>query len=91
MMSTTNLHAIRETLNQIIAEAAADLEQREKQVAEAAEQLSVDSRVKAAWLESQQAERSRIVNLIDAQLQQLSGAGMNAISLRTLRRMVING
>ena len=90
-MSVTNLYAIRETLNQIIAEAAADLEQRERQVAEASEQLTIDSRVQAAWRESQQVERRRIIDLIDAQLQQLSGAGMNAISLRTLRRMVING
>lgn len=90
-MSATNLYAIRETLNQIIAEAAADLEQRERQVAEASEQLTIDSRVQAAWRESQQVERRRIIDLIDAQLQQLSGAGMNAISLRTLRRMVING
>jgi hypothetical protein len=67
----------------------ADLEAREQAVAQATEQLTIHSAVRAAWQQGSTAERSRVVTLIDHQLATLAGAGMNAMVLATLRRMVL--
>jgi hypothetical protein len=67
----------------------ADLDDREQAVAHATELLSQDSSVQAAWRQGAAAERSRIVTLIDHQLEQLSRGGTNAVVLTTLRRMVL--
>jgi hypothetical protein len=67
----------------------ADLQAREQAVAQAAEQLSQDVAVQAAWQQGVAAERSRVVTLIDHQLATLAGAGMNAMVLAALRRMVV--
>jgi hypothetical protein len=67
----------------------ADLQAREQAVAQAAEQLSQDVAVQAAWEQGVAAERSRVVTLIDHQLATLAGAGMNAMVLAALRRMVV--
>ena len=67
----------------------ADLEQREQSVAQAAEQLSQEPAVAAAWQQGGIAERDRVVMLIDLQLDQLSRGGTNAVVLTTLRRMVL--
>jgi hypothetical protein len=67
----------------------ADLEAREQSVAQAAEELTATAAVQAAWRQGGDAERDRVVMLIDHQLATLAGAGMNATVLATLRRMVL--
>jgi hypothetical protein len=67
----------------------ADLEAREQSVAQAAEELTASAAVQAAWRQGGAAERNRVLTLIDHQLATLAGAGMNAIVLTTLRRMVL--
>jgi hypothetical protein len=67
----------------------ADLEAREQSVAQAAEELTALAAVQAAWRQGGDAERDRVVMLIDLQLDQLSRGGINAIVLTTLRRMVL--
>jgi hypothetical protein len=67
----------------------ADLEAREQSVAQAAEELTASAAVQAAWQQGGAAERDRVLMLIDHQLATLAGAGMNAMVLITLRRMVL--
>jgi hypothetical protein len=66
-----------------------DLHSREQAVAHATELLTESAAVQAAWRQGGAAERDRIVTLIDHQLATLAGAGMNAMVLATLRRMVL--
>jgi hypothetical protein len=68
-----------------------ELEQRETATAQAMETLTVDAQVRAAWAEATKTERWRVLALIDAQIAQLNGAGMNTILLRTLRGVVADG
>jgi hypothetical protein len=87
-----NLTAIRHQLDNVIAEIAADhesLQQREAAVAAATEQLSQDASVQAAWQHGCTHERSRLVTLIDLQLDTLQRGGTNATVLYALRRMVL--
>jgi hypothetical protein len=67
----------------------ADLEARERSVAQAAEELTASAAVQAAWQQGGMAERDRVAALINHQLDQLSRGGINAIVLTTLRRMVL--
>jgi hypothetical protein len=67
----------------------ADLEAREQSVAQAAEELTATAAVQAAWQQGGMAERDRVLMLIDHQLATLAGAGINAMVLATLRRMVL--
>jgi hypothetical protein len=67
----------------------ADLHSREQAVAHATELLTESAAVQAAWRQGGAAERDRVLMLIDHQLATLAGAGMNAIVLTTLRRMVL--
>ena len=62
------------------------LEERERKLAAAIEDLSQDSAVQAAWHQGGQYQLDRVVALIDLQLAQLSYAGTNAVVLRALRR-----
>jgi hypothetical protein len=66
-----------------------DLHSREQAVAHATELLTESAAVQAAWRQGGAAERGRIVTLIDHQLATLAGAGMNAMALAALRRMVV--
>lgn len=68
----------------------AELEQRELQVARAAEELSQSRAVQQALRCGRQEERGRVVALIDLQLEQLGRAGLNAISLQALRRQLVD-
>jgi fatty acid/phospholipid biosynthesis enzyme len=88
-MATTELHALRSELNALIEAAAADLEQREQSLAAAAEQLSQDAAVQAAWRQGSAAMQGHVVALIDRQLDALRSGGVNATCLATLRRMVM--
>lgn len=67
----------------------ADLEEREAAIAEAHERLSQSAAVQAAYHQATLNERDRVLALIDLQLQHLGSAGLNAISLRTLRRHIL--
>jgi hypothetical protein len=83
------MDALTRTRQQLLDTLLADLEAREQSVAQAAELLSQDASVQAAWRQGAAAERSRIVALIDFQLDQLKRGGINAVVLTTLRRMVL--
>ena len=67
----------------------ADLEAREQSVAQAAELLSQEPAIAAAWQQGGMAQLDRVVALIDHQLEQLSRGGVNAIVLTALRRQVL--
>lgn len=79
---------LRELADQLEAKEQ-DLLEREQAVAQAAEQLSQDVQVRAAFVAGKQEERGRVVALIDLQLETLGRAGLNAISLRTLRQQLL--
>lgn len=69
---------------------AAELDQREADLAAAAELLSQDAAVAAAYAAGVAQERRRVVMEIDLQLEYLNYGGINAVSLQTLRDR-ING
>lgn len=68
-----------------------ELNDRERFVAAAAEELNQSTAVQSAWSGGQQHERDQIVALIDLQLEQLNRAGLNAVSLATLRHSILSG
>jgi hypothetical protein len=80
-----DLTRTRQQLDDLLA----DLEAREQAVAQAAEELTATAAVQAAWQQGGDAERNRVVMLIDHQLDQLKRGGINAVVLATLRRMVV--
>jgi hypothetical protein len=65
-----------------------EIQTRERDVAAAAEHLSQDDAVRAAWRQGGHAMRGRILLLIDQQLTALGRAGMNRGLLTALRRQV---
>ena len=65
-----------------------EIQSRERDVAAAAEHLSQDDAVRAAWRQGGHAMRGRILLLIDQQLTALGRAGMNRGLLTALRRQV---
>jgi hypothetical protein len=76
----------------LTAEAEAYVQQveaREAEIAAAAEALSQDAAVQAAFRQGAQHERGRVLALITAQLDQLTRGGMNALVLEGLRRQVL--
>lgn len=75
-------------LREGLAQRERELEEREVAVAAAQERLSQDAMVQAAYAAGEKVFRDRVIALIDLQLEQLGGAGLNAISLKTLRRMI---
>lgn len=80
------------TLQQLAAEAddyVRAVEAREREVAAAAEALSQDAAVQAAFRQGQQHERDRVLALITAQQDQLARGGINALVLTPLRRQVL--
>lgn len=66
-----------------------ELIEREKAVAQAAEQLSQEVHVQQAFVAGKQDERERVLALIELQLETLGTAGLNSISLRTLRQQLL--
>jgi hypothetical protein len=78
------LDQARQQLDAILDE----IENRERDVAAAAEHLSQDDAVRAAWRQGGHAMRGRILLLIDQQLTALGRAGMNRGLLTALRRQV---
>ena len=83
------LQTIHELLSEL-QQQQVELEQRELQVAKAAEELSQSRAVQQALRCGRQEERGRVVALIDLQLEQLGRAGLNAISLQALRRQLVD-
>lgn len=75
---------VRELRDQVV-----EIERREAEVARAAEELSQQEAVQQALRCGRQEERGRVVALIDLQLEQLNGAGINAMSLQALRRQLL--
>lgn len=79
------------TLKQLTAEVVAQadqLDERERQLALAAEQLSQDAAVQAAYQQGIEQERWRVLTLISIQQGQLLRGGTNALVLDALRRQV---
>jgi hypothetical protein len=79
------------TLKQLAAEVVAQadqLDERERELALAAEQLSQDAAVQAAYQQGIEQERWRVLTLISIQQNQLSRGGTNALVLDALRRQV---
>jgi DNA-directed RNA polymerase specialized sigma54-like protein len=75
----------------LIAEAEAMVEAveiRERELARAAEQLSQDAAVKAAFRDGIEHMRQLVLKLISIQLDMLSRGGTNALLLDALRRQV---
>jgi hypothetical protein len=84
--------ATRRQLDALMAELEGDREAlaaEQAAVAAAAEHLSQDAAVRAAWQQGGRHERNRVTALIDLQLDQLNRSGVNAGVLATLRRMVL--
>lgn len=75
-------------LNSLRAELDAAAAARDAELAQAAEQLTQDAAVQAAYRQGQADERRRLVVLIDLQLQHLPANGAAGMVLTTLRRMV---
>ena len=86
------LTLIKTQFNELLAQVATDramLHQREREIAEATEQLTQDAGVRAAWLQGGEAMRGRVVALVDHQLAMLGTHGACVTVLQTLRRMVL--
>jgi hypothetical protein len=64
------------------------LEARERELAHAAEALSQDSAVQAAFQQGVEHERRRVLTLISIQLDLLKRGGTNAMVLGALSRQV---
>ena len=66
-----------------------EIEDREKAVAAAFEDLSQDAGVRAAFQQGGQAKERQVLFLIDCQMASLSSAGMSRGILTALRRQVV--
>ena len=64
------------------------VEQREQELAHAAEALSQDTAVQAAFQQGVEHERRRVLTLISIQLDLLNRGGTNALVLGALSRQV---
>ena len=77
---------------ELTAQAVAYVEQvaaREQEIAAAAEQLSQEPAVQAAFQAGVEHERRRVLTLISIQLDTLNRGGINALSLEAHRRQVL--
>jgi hypothetical protein len=83
-----NTSEFRRLTQQAVA-MAEQVEARERELALAAEQLSQDPAVQAAFQQGIQHERGRVLALISTQLDLLKRGGINALSLETHRRQVL--
>jgi hypothetical protein len=69
------LTEVRQQLDTLLAQITIDhqaLDKRERQLAQAAEQLNQEAAVRAAWQQGGRHERNRVTALIDLQLDQLT-------------------
>lgn len=86
----TDLNRIREQLNKIIAEAAADIESRERALANALELATESGSVRAAFNQGMQHKEDLILALIEEQLIQLQLASLSTLALQTLKRRILH-
>jgi hypothetical protein len=89
------LNNIRKRFNQIIAEAAEELDAErlahERQLASVLESLSQDSACQAAYADGRSEERSRCLALIDDHLSTLKRTGVQTMALESVRSAVKGG
>jgi hypothetical protein len=81
-----------EDFRRLTEQAVAMVEQadaRERELAAAAEQLSQEPAVQAAFQQGIQHERGRVLALISTQLDLLKRGGTNALALEAHRRQVL--
>lgn len=71
-----------------LAARALELDQRESDLAAAAELLAIDSRVSAALAQGQAIEQARLATLIDLQLEHLAPKAAARIILVNLKKMI---
>jgi uncharacterized protein YfeS len=86
MTITQHIHQLVSELE----ERERELDRREAELAQAAETINQSDAVQLAMRLGADEATKRVVALIDLQLEQLSRAGLNAISLRTLRKHVLS-
>jgi len=67
----------------------AEVENRERELAAAAELLSQDPAVQASFRAGVEHERCRVLTLISIQLDTLKRGGVNALVLEALRRQLL--
>lgn len=79
------IDALLDSLRRDLDAAAAE---RDAELAQAAEQLTQDRAVQAAYRQGQSDEQRRLLVLIDLQLQHLPPGSAAGMVLQTLRRMV---
>lgn len=90
---TTELLTLKTRLEELIEQHAQDVEQLQQEQIEVRrikESLTSDTLRAMAYDQGRIDERNRTVALINTQLDALQKTGMNAISLRTLRRHILN-
>lgn len=94
-----NLTALREMLDQILAEASHDLDaqaaarmaaldNREQELAVAMELATVDNAARTAWRQSAEQRSQQVLTLIDQQLSYLAPHSNTATVLHTLKQMI---
>ena len=86
-----DLNRIREQLNAIIAEAAADIEAREAALADVLERASQGRQLRAAFNDGMEVRQAQILAMIDHQLDQLGRIGTNPLALQNLKRRIQDG
>jgi hypothetical protein len=85
-MTESTLERIRHDLQRLIETAAAEVELTQQETAAALEAASGAPAIAAAYDQGRQDERARVLALLAHQQEMLGRAGLNAISLATLRR-----
>jgi hypothetical protein len=85
-MTESTLERIRHDLQRLIETTAAEAEAKQQETAAALEAASGAPAIAAAYGQSRQDERARVLALLAHQQEMLGRAGLNAISLATLRR-----
>jgi hypothetical protein len=94
-MSTAiaTLERTRASINELIEAAAAEVEadrlEREQQTAQAIEYANSAANISAAYLQGREDERRRVLALLEAQREALGRGGVNAVSLATLSRSIL--
>lgn len=71
-----------------LADVERQLSEREAALASAAELLSVDSRVQAAYNQGQRDKQAQIIAMIDHQSELLNRSGLSLTVLNTLKRSI---
>ena len=81
--------SIAALIEEAAAEVAAEQKLRDCQAAAAIEYANSAANVSAAYLQGREDERRRILALVQEQREALGRGGVNAISLATLSRLIL--